>query len=276
MATNRPYYIDPPPPPVRSPGLFDVGLGPMPFPVAGAVGGGVTYIPDSCGDVFLWDMQCPPVSGAKTFLGLAPAVSGDPFTVYTSYTCSIVGFDYAEASRRVRTRHQLQAQTGVERRFWSGGPAPGAFLTGLLRGATTLTAASCPILAVAELEQALADNGVDGGIIHARPFMMPYFANLHLLEKSGRGWMTPLGTQIVFGQGYDGTGPAGQAVTATTEWMYATGRVPIWVDSEVFVPPVDVLNRVDNTLSLVAEQVYAVGVECGAWAVQVTRDCTTV
>jgi hypothetical protein len=56
--------------------------------------------------------------------------------------------------------------------------------------------------------------------------------------------------------------------------MYATGRVPIWQDPEVFVPPVDVLNRSDNTLSLVAEQVYALGIECGKWAVQVTRDCT--
>ncbi len=276
MAGSRLYYIDPPPPPVALPGLFDVALGPMPFPVPGAVGGGVTYIPDACGDSFLWDMQCPPVSGAKTFQALPAAVTGLPFAVYSSYTCSIVGFDYEEASRRVRTRLTLEEQKGVEKRFWGGAAAPGAFLAGLLRGATTLTTASCTALGISQLEQALADNGIEGGIIHARPFMMPFFANLHVLEKRGRGWQTPMGTAIVFGQGYDGTGPAGEAVTATTEWMYATGRVPIWQDAEMFVPPVDVLNRTDNTLSLVAERVYAVGIECGKWAVQVTRDCTTI
>lgn len=276
MAGSRLHYIDPPPAPIRGPGLFDVGMGPMPFPVAGAVGGGVEYIPDACGEVYLWDMQCPPVSGAKTFQTLPDPISGAPFSVYTSYTCSIVGFDYAEASRRVRTRMALQAQRGVETRFWSGGAAPGAFIPGLLRGATTLTAAGCPSFALATLEQTLASNGIEGGIIHARPFMMPYFANLHVLEKNGRGWMTQLGTPIVFGAGYDGTGPAGEAVTATTEWMYATGRVPIWQDPEIFVPPVDVLDRSLNTLSLVAEQVYALAIECGKWAIQVTRDCTVV
>ncbi len=269
------YYAEPPTPPMRPAGLFDVGMGPMPFPAPAAVGGGVQYIPDTCGDVYLWDMQCPPVSGAKTFQALPAAVTGLPFSVNTSYTCSIVGMPYEEAKRRVLTRHQLRVQMGVERRFWSGGPAPGAFIPGLLRGATALTAASCPTVAIATLEQALADNGIAGGIIHARPYMSAFLANNHVLEKQGRGWVTKMGTPVVFGMGYDGTGPAGEAVTATVEYMYATGRVPIWYDPEVWVPPVDVFNQSLNTLSLVAEQVYALGIECGKWSVAVTRDCTT-
>ncbi len=79
----------------------------------------------------------------------------------------------------------------------------------------------------------------------------------------------------MFGQGYDGTGPAGEAVTTTVEYMYATGRVIIWQDPEIFVPPETVLNRSDNTLSIVAEQVYAMTIECGKWSVAVTRDCST-
>ena len=275
---NGLYYAEPPPPPVRPPGLFDAAIGPMPFPSPNAVGGGVTYIPDDCGDVYLWGMNCPPVSGSKTFQVLPPPVSGFPFGVYTSYQCSIVGISYEEARQRVLTRAELRMQRGVEKVFWGGtNAAPGLpGLTGLLRGSTPLTAASCPAVAVATLEQGLADNGIIGGIIHARPYMMPFLANNHLLLPNGRGWKTYTGTPIVFGQGYDGTGPSGEAVSSTVEYMYATGRVPIWQDSEVFVNPIEGgFNQSTNTLTLLAEQVYAMGIECGKWSVAVTRDCTT-
>lgn len=274
---NALYYAEPPPPPVRQPGLFDAAVGPMPFPSPNAVGGGVQYIPDDCGDVYVWGMNCPPVSGSKTFAPLPTPVSGFPFGVYTSYTCSIVGMPYEEAARRVRIRAELFMQRGVERVFWQGAPqAPGLpGVTGLLRGSTPLTAASCPVVALATLEQALADNEIVGGVIHARPYMAPFLANNHNLLPNGRGWKTYNGTPIVFGQGYDGTGPAGEAVSSTIEYMYATGRPIIWQDPEVWVPDVDVLNRSDNTLSLVAEQVYAMAIECGKWSVAVTRDCTT-
>lgn len=271
------YYTDPPPPPQVQAGLFDAALGPLPFPAPQAVGGGVQYIPDDCGDVYVWDMQCPPVSGSKTFQPLSAPISGAPFGVYTSYTCSIVGMDYAEASRRVRTRMQLKAQRAAEKRLWQGGNAPGLpGITGLLRGSTALTAASCPLVAIATLEQALADNGIVGGMIHARPYMSAYLSNNHVLEPRGRGWQTKLGTPVVFGQGYDGTGPNGEAVSSTVEYMYATGRVVIWQDSEVMVPPESVLNRSNNTLSLIAETVMAMTIECGKWSVAVTRDCTTI
>jgi hypothetical protein len=274
---NALYYAEPPPPPVRPPGLFDASIGPIPFPSPNAVGGGVQYIPDACGDVYLWGMNCPPVSGSKTFLGLPTPVSGFPFAVLTSYQCSMVGIDYDEARARVLARAALFMQEGVERAFWQGGNAPGLpGLTGLLRGATPLTAASCPVTALAILEQGLADNNIFGGVIHARPYMAPFFANNHLLLPDGRGWKTHAGTKIVFGHGYDGTGPNGEAVTTTVEYMYATGRPIIWQDPEIFVPPVEGgLNRSTNILTLMAEQVYAMGIECGKWSVAVTRDCTT-
>lgn len=273
---NGLFYAEPPPPPQVQPGLFDAALGPLPFPAPQAVGGGVQYIPDDCGDIYIWDMQCPPVSGSKTFQPLATPISGAPFGIYSSYTCSAVGMDYDEARRRTLTRMQLKLQRAAEKRLWAGGNAPGLpGITGLLRGSTPLTAASCPVTAVALLEQALADNGVQGGIIHARPYMMPFLANNHLLLPRGRGWQTYAGTPVVFGQGYDGTGPSGEAVSTTVEYMYATGRVVIWQDSEIWVPPIEVFNQSLNTLSLVAETVMAMTIECGKWSVAVTRDCTT-
>lgn len=281
MATfNGPMLIDPPPPPPRPYGLFDVALGPMPFPVPPAVGAGVQYMPDVCEDnVYLYDMTCPAVSGSKTFDSLETAVSGGPFTVLTSITCGSVGMSEAELRQRLLTRMALREQRGVERRVWQGqtlAQGQGA-IQGLFRNATNVGPAACVTEAVELLEQALADAGVVGGIIHARVGMAAHIAQAHILERvSPRRLQTPYGTPVVFGAGYDGSGPTGQAFDGSTEWMYASGRVLIWQDPEIFVPPMgEVFRRSTNEYIAVAERVHAVIVECGVWTTSVTRTCAT-
>lgn len=274
-----PVLIDPPLPPPRPYGLFDVALGPMEMPRVEAQAGGIEYVPDTCtDDVFLYAINCPAVSGDKTFSGIEDAVSGAPFGVITSYTCGSLGFTLEEVRNRVEIRMSLREQRAVERRVWQGfdnSNAQGA-LTGLFRGATTLSAASCPTDAVAALEQALADNGVVGGIIHARPYMSSHLAQSHLLrEGPGRRIRTWRDTPVCFGEGYDGTGPAGQAVTATVEYMYASGRIAIW-GSPIQIPDLrQTFGRTDNQVYAIGEKVYVAAVECGVWAVAVTRDCGT-
>ena len=276
---NGPMVIDPPAPPVQPYGLFDVALGPLSFPSPNAQGGGVVYVPDDCSAaVDLIDMTCPPVTGAKPFVGVEAAISGSPFTVLATYTCSVIspaGMGFADAERRVRLRLALREQRTVERRLWQGSAGTvGPVIPGLFAGAQPVGAVGCTREAVALLEQTLADNAVVGGIIHARAGVS---ALLHadLVRQNGRMKVTPLGTPYVFGQGYSGVGPSGQAVTATTEWMYASGRVVIWRDDEVFVPPSEqVFNKVTNQLNQIAERTYAVAVECGVWAVQVGHSCT--
>src|SRR5262245_29193993 len=115
-----PAYIDQPPIPPRPYGLFDVALGPMPFPNPN-VGGCVIYVPDTCeDDVFLIAMNCPPVTGTKTFSTVEAPVSGSPFSVLTSYTCGSIGFSFAEAKQRVINRMSSREQRAVERRLWQG------------------------------------------------------------------------------------------------------------------------------------------------------------
>lgn len=280
MATiaNAFTLIEPPPVPPRPYGLFDVALGPMPFPEAGAMGAPIQYVPDTCeDDIFLYAMNCPAVSGSKTFSPIDPAVSGDPFGVLTSYQCSTIGYSFAEAKQRVLTRMQLREQRAVERRVWQGQAAGGiGGIPGLFQSATVLTAASCPTVAIQQLEQQLADAGVVGGMIHARPAMVSHLTNKYqIYEGPGRIKRTVLGTPYVFGQGYAGTGPAGQAVTATTEYMYASGRVLIWA-SDVEVPdPGHTTDFSTNTVFTFAEKIFNVIVECGVWAIEVTRDCST-
>ena len=279
MAALAPPYLDDQPPPPQVPyGLFNVAIGPGPFPVEAAQAGGVMYVPDDCvDDVFLRAVTCPPITGAVSFTGMETPISGAPFSVYTTHTCSTIGYSFEEQAQRLRTRQALRAQTAVERRLWQGQiSATDGNITGLFAPATVVGAAACVTEAIEMLEQTLADNGVFGGIIHARPGMAAHVAQAHLLEQRGQRKETPLGTPYVFGQGYGGTGPSGQAVDGTTEWMYATGRIKIWSDSEVFMPPVgETVNRSLNTVNLVAQQIYAVAIECGVWAVSVTRTCGT-
>ena len=279
MAITPPILIDAPPPPPRPYGLFDVALGPMPFPMEQGISGGVQYIPDDCNgqSVYLYDLSCPAPSGSKTFDSIETAVSGSPFAVITSFICGSVGMNAEEVRTRVTTRMALREQRAVERRLWQGqtlAQGQGA-IQGLFRNAVNVGPASCVTDAVSLLEQALADNGVVGGMIHARPRMAPYVGQAHLYEYQGRRLQTCLGTPYVFGQGYDGSGPTGQAPDATTEWMYATGRVLIWQD-EIQIPNLDqVFRRSTNERIAIAERIYAALVECGVWTVQVTRTCAT-
>ena len=268
-----------PPPPPRPYGLFDVALGPMPFPSPPAVGGGVQYIPDTCEDgVYLYAMNCPPVSGvqvvhANRISHLRCPVRGGGF-----HSCASIGFSFEEAEQRIRTRMMLHEQRAVERRLWSGTRLGDlGIIAGQFRGATDLGASACVTDAVAKLEQALADNGVVGGLIHARPYMAAHLSQAHIIERgSGRRIDTMRYTPVVFGEGYDGTGPANQPVTATVEYMYASGRVVIWEDAEVAIPPAgQVLNKATNELNMVGEKIFATVVECGVWTTAVTRDCST-
>lgn len=280
MALIPPVVIDPPAPPQRPYGLFDVALGPMPFPNPQAMGGGVQYVPDICEDnYYLVPLDCPPITGTKTFDAVEGSVSGAPFSVLTSYTCGSLSFSFAEAERRVRIRMAMREQTAVEQRVWSGTSGALGTITGLFRNAVNLGSAGCPVEAIEILEQTLADNDVPGGMIHARPGMSAHLTNnylIHYQNLNGRALSTVIRTPLVFGRGYDGSGPTGQAADASTEWMYASGRVLIWQDPQIWVPdPGQVLDKSTNQLSLVAERPYAVAVECGVWAIQVTRTCTT-
>lgn len=275
-----PKFIEPPLAPQRPYGLFDVALGPMPFPVEEAVGGGIQYIPDTCSDnAYIYDMTCPAVSGSKTFDVLDTAISGSPFAVITSFLCGSVGITQAEVKQRLLTRMALHEQRAVERRVWQGqtlAQGQGA-ITGLFRNATNVGPAGCATEAVELLEQALADNGIVGGMIHARPGMAAHLEQAHQIQyATGRRLQTCLGTPYVFGQGYDGSGPTGQPADASTEWMYASGRILIWQDPEIQVPNLDqVFRQASNERIALAERVYLTLVECAVFTTQVTRTCAT-
>lgn len=195
-----------------------------------------------------------------------------PFIIYGHATCAPIG-RWDEATSRAR-EHLISREEGrVEQAFWTGdlGNVP------TLRGATEVT----PLLAtgsikdriegaVAALENWLADTYGSLGVIHmTRELAMLGLGNM---EVKGNRITTRLGSPVAAGAGYDGSGPAAQAPTATSQWIYATPAM-FGYRSEIFLPSArrgDLLDRGHNILYAVAERSYLLGFDpCGHAAVKI-------
>jgi hypothetical protein len=261
------------PPALPDTGLIEAATGPLPLPVH-AKTSGAQYLADSCGEARLYPAPCqtPPYPAMVLDSGDG-LVSAFVFNVYASQVCGTAGQSAAEAERRVRARLRVGEARAVERAFWGAVAGTEGFdsvLEQLGAGITDLGTAASEKEAVSLLEQQMA--GVYGGeiLLHARPRMAAYLGNDQLV--SGRPPRTTLGSRVVFGYGYAGTGPANEAPDATTEWMVATGRVILWRDGDVFVsPPDQLIDKATNQRGLFAVRTYAIAVECGGATVQVTR-----
>lgn len=272
-----PFYVEPPAQPQTSYGLFSVAVGPQTEPQH-AFGGGIEYQPDSCTADHLYPSVCGygavPVP-TKTLDGVEARAFAPPFRVYAGLTCGSQTYDFAWMQDRVHRRMIAGEQTAVESQFWGLGTAadfPSYLLTASAITVTNLGASASIVAGLAVLEQQLASCYGHPGIIHARPRMAAYFAVNHLLARwDGKQWLTHRGNAVVFGDGYSGLGPANDPPTATTEWMYATGRVVIWRSDDILIPdPRQTFDRATNQYKLVAERDYALVAECCAAATKVT------
>ena len=264
------------PPSLPDTGLIERATGPLPLP-AHAKTSGAVYLADSCGEARLYPAPCqtPPYPAMVLDAGDG-LVQAFVFNVYASQVCGTVGQSAAEAERRVRARLRAGEGRAVERAFWGATTAVEGFDSVVLQlnagspGVTELADVANPVEAVSVLEQQMAT--VYGGVamLHARPRMGAYLSSNHLV--SGRPLRTALGSDVVLGHGYAGTGTAGgEDPDATSEFMLATGRVILWRDEVWVSPPDQLINKATNQRGLYAVRTYAIAVECGAAIVQVTR-----
>lgn len=273
------FLEEPPAPPEISYGLFSVAFGPQDLSDHG-IGGGVEYQPDACTVDHLYPSVCSygaiPVP-SKLFDGVESTAKGPPFRVYAGLVCGSQTRDFGWMTDRVRRRLVAGEQTAVESQLWGAdGTAnfpsyfhAGVGVTGLT--VTNLGAAASITVGVSKLEQQLASCYGHVGIIHARPGLAAYMSDHHLLERVGGQLRTFRGNRVVFGDGYSGVGPANDPPTATTEWIYATGRVAIWRSSDILIPdPRQTFDRAANQYKMIAERDYAMSVECCIAAVEVT------
>lgn len=214
------------------------------------------------------DPQCDPdeeTTGLPKNLGVGAGEIGDatPFTVYGSYTCTPVGHTVQYAQDRATENLLAREEARAEQALWTGDLDNGGFAADAedaAGGALSL------VRAIGRLEQWLAENYGSQGVIHmSREVALSALAAL-ALEVRGNTLVTALGTPVVAGSGYPGTGPAGQAPGADQSYIYATPAL-MGYRSEVFPavsPAAAGFDKGVNNLHAVAERTYVIGYDpCG-------------
>jgi len=268
-----PFRVPVPPAPAASYGLLTAALGPIPLPPHG-IGGGTQFVPEVCADARVYPALCDATPPAKTFDGADAFNTSMPFIVYATLNCGSLGADAWEGLEgRALRRFKAAEQRGIETAFWGvdAVDVPDYLHDVTAPAVTNLGAATSPVNGMALLEQHIADCYGLPGLIHARPRMAAHLAFANQLRQDGQLVKTYRGNTVVFGDGYSGNGVANDPPTATTEWMYATGRVIIWASDDVHIPPArQTFNRTLNQHFVLVERNYAITVECCIAAVEVT------
>lgn len=242
---------------------------------------------DTTGDYPYW-WVCPEGAGATAEATVSGGIKKTyaqpslrrvrPVVAHTgdkSSTFQEFGPDKADGSpegRRERARHVLEANLSriVENELWTGTRATAAgFPNDFLANAPTALnggAATGIVPALSELEQAVAEHDETGvGMIHAQPRVVTAWRTLQLVEPdaSGKRLRTILGTLVVPGGGYPGSGTGLAAGTVTSSWAYATGMVRVALGAEQLVPNDDAeaTNRDVDDVTYRAERNFAVAWE---------------
>lgn len=199
-----------------------------------------------------------------------------PFDIVTEYSCSTMGMPLGEVEELVKSHAEACAQKALEYEFWTGslakeiaesddwdsgtdGAYPNRYLASSAANDVTPTPGTGVRAkqAVALLEQALADCGCGSkGTIHVTREVASV---LNRNPKDGL-LSTNLGTHIIAGVGYTGTGPDGTDPGGTEVWAYATGPVTVRLGDVVVTPgeKSQAVNIQDNTTKYYAQQPAAV------------------
>lgn len=243
---------------------------------------GIQFEPLACEPSLLTHDGCPTPAPAKVITRGIPLVEADPFTVYHPIACSAPSFTDASLRARVTAQLNRGESRAVEQAFWEGNVlgvplAQGLANAALSDDAIVLSGGVClsPCGALGALEGALADCYGSGGYIHAPAAAMPALFHDGYVQRDGTRLRTPMGTTIIAGGGYPGTGPDGAAPSPGCVWVFASGSVYLWRSAVDFTAgdPSEIINRENNDMVLIAERTYVVAFDCCLFAVQMDVSC---
>ncbi|HEY1319088.1 MAG TPA: hypothetical protein VGF32_02525, partial [Streptosporangiaceae bacterium] len=201
-----------------------------------------------------------------------------PFTLYGHFTCNPVGWPLAEAQARALDHLSDGEEAGAEHALWTGdlGSVPNLAGANMPAGSTVVLAggtAMLPGAALALLEDFNAANYGSLGVIHLTRGAALQAAGLQLLTTSGGRLVTAIGTPVVAGAGYDGSGPEGSPAPGAGEsWGYVSPAL-FGYRGDVFYPDSaagGTFDRAHNVLTTLAERPYLIGFDpCGVGAVKI-------
>lgn len=238
-------------------GLFDAASGPLDLPAHGE-GGGVRFVPVSCGRSLAYGVACyePGDAPVKPLDGDAEEVATGVFVALATLNCGSVGYTTAEYEAKVRRRLEGTEMASVEEAFWTGEDYQGNDL-GILNldsAASSIGTGYDPGLitdVVGALERfAYTENQYDGAAyIHAPVEVAAFAAEAGLIVNDGQRKVTPLGSVWAFG-----AYPSGEVIV--------TGQTTVWRSSEIQV--YSSFENATNEIVVVAERAYSVAFECFA------------
>lgn len=195
-----------------------------------------------------------------------------PYVAFASDTCSTYP-SKRDFWGRAERKLLLAESTLLEEQLWLGTAGGNPFLTDT---PITITSATSSYF-VSRLDQALGEITSGQGMIHIRPILLGQLLFQQQVRLVGNVYLSPMGNIVVPGRGYNGTGPAGQAVGAT-EWVYAhPGIVEIRHSEIMYTPGKDDLaaqiTRSTNDRTVEASRVTHVALDptCDVLALAVTN-----
>lgn len=236
---------------------------------------GVEWESESCAGVGgfgpLLDCDVPPSGLPREEGDNAGPVLGDatPFTVYAEYSCSPVGRSLADMQRLATLRLQAREESGAERFLWTGELGNTPVIAD--SDAEVLSAVpATPVTALALLEKFAGDAWGGQGVVHVSKLGAVVLTQNGVIKESGSKLVTNMGTPVIAGNGYPGTGPGNTDPEDGTSWAYITPpligyRGDIETDSG---RQGDLLDRGTNDMTVLAERTYLIGFDpCGIGAV---------
>lgn len=171
------------------------------------------------------------------------AIGVTPFWVELAFKETTVNFIREGLDGPYLDQIDAATQKAVEFELWEGTstasttPVGSGLYLSKSGGASVVTSAGvAPEKALYLIEQSIALSPTGGrGVIHmtrdvasALGSRLRYFEKAEIDEKTYA--VTRLGTLVVIGSGYTGTGPQGESgstASASNKWMYATGGVEV-------------------------------------------------
>lgn len=259
-------------------GLLTAASGPLDLPSPHGQGGGVRYVPVTCGEAHPYPIGCydglveVPAQGKPTDPENVQ-VEAPPFMVVASIECGAVGYTGAEFEEKVRRRLTNGEQGAAELALWTGLDPNGngldiPNLANTAEDVTVLDGGATSEI-ISEVVSALEDYAYNeqgyGNVayIHAPVSVAAYAGEAGLIERDGNLKVTPYGSIWIFGGGYPGTGVAGAPPAVGGAFLHITGQVQVWRSPSEFVYPADqTMNRTTNQRLLIAEREYAIGFDC--------------
>lgn len=212
---------------------------------------GVTWEALTCGPASIVIGDCAAPKGfPKQFADGGSIGEASAFTVYGSYKCGPIGWadPFVHAQAQARAHLLTNEQKAVETKLWS-----------LLDDAPTVLTGGGPIKALGELEKWMGDVYGALGVIHASRLAAITLAEKSLIESKGSQMFTLLGTPVIVGAGYPGTGasltetqtitktgtPTAGNITLTYDGQ-TTGNIPWNATSAQVKTALDALSNIDT------------------------------